>query len=655
MAEDDSKITYIAETDFRNERKKFGIKKRDRSRHVYIVGKTGVGKTTLLENMAIQDITSGEGVCIVDPHGDFAEKMLNFIPVERIDDVLYFAPHDLEYPVAFNIMEDIGPEQRHLVSAGLLGVFKKVWPDVWSARMEYILSNAILALLEYPDSTLLGINRMLSDKAYRNKVVENIKDPAVKAFWVDEFANYSDRLMADASAAIQNKVGQFSANPLIRNIIGQPKSSFNLRDIMDNKKILLVNLSKGRMGEENSRLIGAMLVTKIYLAAMSRVEISELERSDFNLFVDEFQNFATDSFAGILAEARKYRLNLVLAHQYIAQMEDDVRDAVIGNVGTMVTFRLGAQDAELFEKEFVEEFTVGDIVSLGFASIYLRLMIDGVASRPFSAHTLPPIQMKGASHSNEVIESSRKKYANPRAAVEEAILSWHEKDKDKSEKIIGGEPDKPKMFQARCAVCEDQIYIPFEPDGKRPVLCKKHRAKPEASKTPLKPVTEAVSSAPVAPINPAPNFAIVSDPPVQPAVVTPVSPPLAPPRSALSAKPSSVSHSAPVKFYVAKHPPRFQQSKPKKETISLNSLKSDKVAKTDTDSLKSVLDRVMGKNKKREEANVPAKKTLSEKPKTISLNELKSKNIPQNIQEAKKENVKAKSGIIKPGEKIKFD
>lgn len=482
-------ITYFAETNFRNERKKFGIKRHDRSRHMYVIGKTGVGKTTLLENMAIQDIMAGEGVSIVDPHGDFAEKMLKFIPAERVDDVLYFAPHDIDWPIAFNVMENVDPTQRHLVANGLLGVFKKIWPDVWSPRMEYILNNCILALLEYPDSTLLGINRMLSDKNYREEVISKITDPVVKAFWTDEFSKYSERFMTEAGAAIQNKVGQFISNPIIRNIVGQPKSSFDLREIMDQKKILLINLSKGRIGEENSRLIGAMLITKIYLAAMSRVDVPEKDRQDFNLYVDEFQNFANESFKDILSEARKYRLNLILAHQYIAQMDDSVRDAVVGNVGTLITFRVGAYDAEVLEKEFAPEFDVQDIVGLGFGNIYLKLMIDGMASRPFSAVTLPPIQSKGESCEEKIIESSRGRFASSRQEVEEKIAEWHAQlaEEMKAEKrampVRRSIPHpansrsnaKPDVYEAYCSVCGKKTYVPFQPDGKRAVYCKNHR------------------------------------------------------------------------------------------------------------------------------------------------------------------------------------
>lgn len=512
MTQKSNNITYFAEANFRNERKKFGIKRQDRTKHMYVIGKTGMGKTTLLENMAIQDILNGEGVGIVDPHGEFAEKMLDFIPENRIDDVLYFAPHDIDWPIAFNIMENVDPMQRHLIANGLLGVFKKIWPDVWSARMEYILNNAILALLEYPESTLLGINRMISDRDYRREVVSKITDPVVKAFWTDEFAKYTDRYMTEAGAAIQNKVGQFISNPLIRNIIGQPKSAFDIRDIMDQKKIFIMNLSKGRIGEENSRLIGAMLITKIYLAAMSRVDVSMEERSDFYLYVDEFQNFATESFKDILSEARKYRLNLILAHQYIAQMDEKVRDAVFGNVGTLISFRVGAADAEEIEKEFAPEFYVQDIVNLGFANIYLKLMIDGVASRPFSATTLSPMLSQKESFKEKIIGVSQEKYATSREEVDEMIIKWHKPAAPVEVKIGSpkGEPfgtkgsplgtgglsgikrsiphmglqrerleSQPELYEAICAVCGKKTYVPFKPDGVRPTFCKIHRRQPE--------------------------------------------------------------------------------------------------------------------------------------------------------------------------------
>lgn len=425
-------ITYFAETDFRGKKVPFGIRREDRTKHMYVIGKTGMGKSTLLENMAIQDIKNGEGLGFIDPHGKTAELFLDYIPEERVKDVIYFAPFDLDNPIAFNIMEDVGRDQRHLVANGLMSTFKKIWPDVWSGRMEYILGNTILALLEFPNSTLLGVNRMLSDKKYRDKVVAVVQDPTVKAFWIDEFAKYSEKYMQEAGDAIKNKIGQFTGNPLIRNIIGQPKSSFDLRDVMDNKKILIMNLSKGRVGEINANLIGGMLITKIYLAAMSRANLHDTEvrkLPNFYLYVDEFQSFVNESFTDILAEARKYKLNLTIAHQYIEQMPEEVRDAVFGNVGTTIAFRVGPFDAEVLEKVFAPKFLQQDLVGLGFAQIYLSLMIDGVGSAPFSAQTLPPIPALDQSKRDLIIESSRRLYSRPRVDVEEAIFKSYEEDR----------------------------------------------------------------------------------------------------------------------------------------------------------------------------------------------------------------------------------
>ncbi|MBI2587978.1 type IV secretion system DNA-binding domain-containing protein, partial [Candidatus Azambacteria bacterium] len=418
-------INVFAETNFRNERKRFGIKLNDRRRHVYVIGKTGTGKSALLKNMAINDIRSGRGLGIVDPHGEFAEEILSYVPKDRINDVIYFNPADLDHPIAFNAIEQVGPEHRHLVASGLMGVFKKIWPDVWSARMEYILNNTILALLEYPDSTLLGIQRMLSDKNYRRQVVEQLSDPIVKAFWVQEFAKYTQRLETEAVAAIQNKVGQFIAAPVIRNIVGQTHSTIDSRRIMDEGKILIVNLSKGLVGEDNSKLLGGLIVTKLQLAAMSRVDIPhEEDRRDFFLYVDEFQNFATASFANILSEARKYRLSLILAHQYIMQLDETVADAVFGNVGTIMTFRIGAEDAEALEKEFEPEFAATDLVNLPNFHIYIKLMIDGVTSRAFSATTHPPYPRPAEEHREEIIRISRERYSTKREEVEARIAEW---------------------------------------------------------------------------------------------------------------------------------------------------------------------------------------------------------------------------------------
>ncbi len=441
-------VTYFAETDFRNARKRFGIKAKDRTRHVYVIGKTGMGKSTLLENMAVQDIQNGNGLAFLDPHGGSAEKLLDYIPKERINDVVYFAPFDMDHPVSFNVMEDVGYDKRHLVVSGLMSAFEKIWEDAWSARMAYILQNTLFALLEFPNSTLLDINRMLVDKPFRQKVVDNITDPSIKSFWVDEFAKYTDRYTQEATPAIQNKVGQFVSNPVIRNIVGQPKSSFDIRKIMDEKKILIMNLSKGRIGELNTNLLGSMLVTKIYLSAMSRADLPAPElakKPNFYLFVDEFQSFANKSFADILSEARKYKLNLTIAHQYVEQMEEEVRSAVFGNVGTMIVFRVGSFDAEIFEKEFAPQFMGEDIVNLGFAQVYLRLMIDGIGSKPFSAITTPPISLPAISSRDEVIAASRKNYGVPRQEVEDNIRKHLLEEGKLGGGALGIESAGPKM------------------------------------------------------------------------------------------------------------------------------------------------------------------------------------------------------------------
>lgn len=423
------KVTYLGKVDFRNKQLTFGIKERDRTRHTYIIGKTGMGKSTLLENMIIQDITNGEGICVIDPHGSLAEKLLDFIPESRIKDTIYFAPFDSEYPMGLNVLEQVDASKRHLVANGLMAAFKKVFgEDRFSDRIQYILNNIILALLENEGQSLLGVNRMLNDKDYRKFIVSNVKDPSVKSFWEEEYAKAGDKYQQEAAPGIQNKIGQFISNPLIRNIIGQQKTSFDLRDIMDNKKILIVNLSKGKVGEGNANLIGSLLITKIYLAAMSRADAGpyELEKlPPFYFYVDEFQNFANESFASILSESRKYNLALTVAHQYIEQMEDEVKAAVFGNVGTMITFRVGATDAEAFEKEFAPYFTMDDIVNLSAYQIYLRLMIDGVGSRPFSAHTLDPIIRPPHSHATAIIAHSRATYSKPVFQVTEEVTEFY--------------------------------------------------------------------------------------------------------------------------------------------------------------------------------------------------------------------------------------
>lgn len=381
-------ITIIGETDFRNYRKRFGIRRRDRRAHTYLIGKTGTGKSTLIANLVLQDIARGEGLALLDPHGDLVDQVLQNMPVERKADLIHFNVPDATAPLAFNPLEALDPASRPLVASGLISVFQKLWPESWGPRMEYILRNALLTVVELPDSTLLDIPRILVDADFRHWAVGMIRNLEVRKFWLREFEKYPANFRTEAIAPIQNKVGQFVTSPLLRNIIGQPKSAFDLRRIMDDGKILLVNLAKGKIGEDTAALLGSMLVTKMGLAALSRANIEERKRRDFYLYVDEFPTFTTTSFASMLAEMRKYRLNMILAQQHLSQIDEQVRDAIFGNVGTLIAFRVGASDAELLEKEFQFEFTADDLVNLPNYHIYLRLMIDGVMSRPFSALTV---------------------------------------------------------------------------------------------------------------------------------------------------------------------------------------------------------------------------------------------------------------------------
>ncbi len=422
-----SDITYFAKTDFRGQDKPFGIRRNDRRYHTYVIGKTGTGKTTLLLNMILSDIFSGEGVAVMDPHGDLAEAILDYIPKHRINDVVYFNPADIEYPISLNILEDTEPDRRHIVVSGLISVFRRIWADFWGPRLEHILRNSILALLEYPENTtLLAIQRMLYDPKYRDRVVERIDDPIVKAFWTREFPGYHARLQSEAISPIQNKIGQFLATPLIRNIVGQTKTSIDFRKVMDGGKILICNLSKGRLGEENSSLLGSLVVTRLQLAAMERIDMPEASRKDFYLYVDEFQNFvSTEIFSHILSEARKYRLNLTMAHQYISQLDDSVREAVFGNVGTMISFRIGSSDAELLAEIFRPVFGQDDFMNLDRYMIYLRMAIDGKSSQPFSAMTLPPFHGFGFQDSREkAVRVSRQRYAGRREDMERKIRRW---------------------------------------------------------------------------------------------------------------------------------------------------------------------------------------------------------------------------------------
>lgn len=479
------KVVFFAKTNFRGSDRIFGIKKRDRRQHFYIVGKTGTGKSELEKNMILQDINNGEGIGVVDPHGELVEDVLRKIPASRINDVIYFNPSDMDFPIGFNVLEVPNPLYKHLVVSDLMAIFTKIWANVWSARMEYILQNCILALLDTPGTTLLGIPRILVDKNYRERIVHNIKDPVVRSFWTHEYETWRDQFRNEAIVPIQNKVGQFLNTPFVRNIVGQPKSTLNIQDVMNSGKILLVNVSKGRMGEDNAALLGAMIVTKLQLAAMERVRIAEEERKDFYLYIDEFQNFATDSFASILSEARKYRLNLIIAHQYIGQLVSDtstkVRDAIFGNVGTMVVFRVGAADAEALESEFEPEFVIQDICNLPNYCVYLKLMVNGVTSRPFSATTLPPMRWgETEDHSDKIIKVSRERYGMDRREVEDKIEKW-------ASSLFENEPesDGPKeKFKTRCWICGKEVNVPFKPDDIRPIYCTDDLKKVEAGEIP---------------------------------------------------------------------------------------------------------------------------------------------------------------------------
>lgn len=466
-------VTLFAQTSFRNQQRRFGIKLDDRRRHVYAIGKTGMGKTALLENMILSDIYAGHGCCYIDPHGDTAEKLIDFIPSWRMNDVVYFNPADLEWPVGFNILETVNDEQKHLVASGLMGVFKKIWPDVWSPRMEYILLNCVLALLDYPGATLLGINRLLVDKEYRQRVIEKIRDPIVKTFWVAEYSSWSEKYATEAIAPVQNKVGQFLSASIIRNIVAQVKSTIDPRKIMDEQKVFIVNLAKGRIGEDNMRLLGGMIITKLQLAAMERVDIQELERKDFFLYVDEFQNFANPSFVGILSEARKYRLSLILTHQYILQLDETVRDAIFGNIGTIISFRVGSQDADFMETEYAPRFTPEDLVNLPKYNIYLKLMVDGVSTEPFSAVTLPPISERTGT-AEKVIYVSRERYATHRSVIEEKVLKWSGMESGPMKKMEGaqeiiatGEVSYPAIETSEEK--EERETVDEEPVGEEPV------------------------------------------------------------------------------------------------------------------------------------------------------------------------------------------
>lgn len=417
----DENISAFGLTNFRGINHQFGMLRYDRSRHVYIIGQTGAGKSGLLELFALSDVFHGQGYAIIDPHGDFAVNNMKFIPGSRLQDVVYFNPADTAYPLGFNPLEVTNPNQKTNISSEVIGVLKRMFGESWGPRLEYILRYTILALLDRPETTMLDITRMLTDKKFRNETISYCQDTVVLNFWKVEFASWNDKFVAEAVAPVLNKVGAFTANPVIRNIIGQPRSTFNIRQIMDEGKILVVNLSKGLIGEDNASILGSFLVTKIQLAAMSRSDIPDIrDRRPFYLYVDEFQNFATDSFATILSEARKYGLNLTVANQYISQMSETVRDAVFGNVGTMISFRVSADDAPILAKQFEPQFEPQDLLQMHNRHFIINMVINGEKAPAFSATTLtlPPQQ---ADNTSLIIENTRRLYSRSRSDVEQEI------------------------------------------------------------------------------------------------------------------------------------------------------------------------------------------------------------------------------------------
>lgn len=472
-AKKEQEIVIFAQTTHHKVFKHIGIKTNDRRHHMYILGLAMTGKSTMLENMIYSDINAGRGVAVVDPQGRLASRVLDYIPTHRINDVIYFNPADKEYPFAFNVLEDVDASYRHfLVVFGLISVFKKMLADIWEPRLEYVLRNIILALLEYPGSTMLGITRMLSDEEFRDRVIDHIDDQEVKSFWQDEYPRYPDHLQAEVIMPITNRIGKLLSLPLVRNIVGQVKSKVNMRDVLDKDKIIIMNLSKARIGEDAATLLGAMMIAKIQMAAMSRMGVSEDTRHDFYLYIDGFNNFATDSFIETISQAHTYRLNLILAHQYIDQLvrgEDTrLRDAIIKNVGTMVIGKVSAEDNTFLSKTlFPRKIKKVDLTNLDKHQVYIRLMVEGAISKPFFAETLPRIaSYKG--NKRKIITFSREQFTEPQRAIEEKIARWSGLIKP-SEHLY----KKSGLYESQCDACGDKVHIPFIPDGIRPVLCKK--------------------------------------------------------------------------------------------------------------------------------------------------------------------------------------
>jgi hypothetical protein len=408
-------VSFIGRTNYvaALEEKKFifGIKRVDRRRHLYIIGKSGVGKTKLLELMIRQDVTYGHGLCLIDPHGDVIDAMIDYIPKERIEDVCIIDPSDVDFPASFNPLSNVDPMFKFQLTQGLIEVLQKQFGANWTPRLEHVFRFTCLALLDYPHATMRGMISMLTDRNYRQKVVEYITDDMVKRFFAIEFADWSEKFDTDAIIPLVNKLGQFLSDPLLRNIFGQKQNKIDISKLMNDQKIIFINLSKGRIGEENSSFFGSMFLTKIKQAGMERASIPEAERKDFYLYVDEFQNVVTQTFENILSEARKYALNLTLAHQYVGQILPKVHQAVLGNTGSVITFRVGGEDAVKLKPEFAPLFDVKDMINLAVKEFYIKMTIDGESYDPFSAETLNVLPATHPSYREEIIAASRAKYS----------------------------------------------------------------------------------------------------------------------------------------------------------------------------------------------------------------------------------------------------
>ena len=432
----EDQLTSLGKTDYRGENILFWIKKEDKFRHMYIIGKTGTGKSTFISNLIASDMRAGNGLCLLDPHGELVDTVLEYIPKNRINDVILFDVADSDFPIGFNLLQADTEEEKNLVASGVVSTFYKLFENSWGPRLEYILRNIVLALVDYPNATLMHILRILTDKNFREEVVSNVKDPVVLKFWRWEFEKWNDKQREEAVGPITNKVGQFLSSKLVRNIFGQPRTKLNLRKAMDEGKIILVNLSKGRIWEDNANMIGSLLVTKFQIDAMSRADIPAHLRRDFYLYIDEFQNFATKSFATILSEARKYKLSLIVANQYSSQLQQEIRDAIFGNVGTIVSFTLGHDDAVQMAAQFKDMTSINDLISLPKYTAYTRLMIDGISSDPFSMKTLPPATPDGSLELiDKVRKQSRQRYAMSRNQLETLMAAWSNKTFSAQEKV----------------------------------------------------------------------------------------------------------------------------------------------------------------------------------------------------------------------------